>query len=60
MIGGEGDDTFRFEKMPEARLAIETGGRGKDTLDFSSIQDDLTYVTHTDGTLTISAGPTWG
>src|SRR5688572_4812308 len=56
LIGGAGDDTFRFEKLPVEALAIETGGRGTDRLDFSALHDDLTYVTHTDGTVTILAG----
>jgi len=62
LVGGGGDDTFRFEKIPDAPLAIETGGRGKDTLDFSAVRDDLTYTTHTDGTLTVArqaASSTW-
>src|SRR6185369_11880359 len=56
LVGGAGDDTFRVEKIPDAPLAIETGGRGKDTLDFSSVHEDLTYTTHADGSVTVSAG----
>ena len=56
LIGGAGDDSFRFEALPDEPLAIETGGRGTDRLDFSALTEDLTYVTHTDGTVTVRAG----
>ncbi|MDA0226389.1 MAG: DUF4347 domain-containing protein, partial [Proteobacteria bacterium] len=55
LVGGAGDDLFRFEALPDAPLAIDAGAGGEDTLDFSAILDDLTFTTHTDGSLTVSA-----
>jgi len=55
LVGGAGDDHFRFDALPAAPLAIDAGAGGEDTLDFSAILDDLTFTTHTDGSLTVSA-----
>ena len=54
VIGGAGDDTFSFERLPDNGLVIETNGSGDDVLDLSKVQDDLTYVTHVDGSLSVS------
>ena len=54
LVGGSGNDTFKFENLPAKGLVIETDGSGKDVLDLSALQQDLSFVTHIDGSLSVS------
>ena len=55
LVGGAGDDHFVFQALAGVAMVIQTGGQGADQLDFSAVLDDLSYVTHTDGSVTVSA-----
>ncbi len=52
--GFGGDDTFKFSAMPVAGSFIADGGEGTNTLDFSSINANLTFTVHADGSITVS------
>ena len=56
LIGGLGDDTYRFQDDWGTDMVTENGGEGTDTLDFSDVTADLTFSFHPEGTVSVTDG----